>query len=485
MNIDFKPSKKQYEVWSSVADHDSPYTMILAGGSAGGGKSYLGSVWLIVSCLKYPDWRAVVARKTLKSLKESTLNTILELLKKWEVPHNFNQKDLIINFENGSCIILKEMADIPSDPTFSRFGSSEYSCAFVDEVDQISERAIEVLSSRLRWKVADYGTKGRLLMSTNPSINWVRDRFVQDANGQPPVLESYEKYIRFTVFDNPNKAFRKNYIEQLERLKNQAERERLLYGNWDYVDANDAVFYSGFDGRKNLKNNLYRDKYDKDSALYLTFDFNIFPYVSCAAAQAFPQEKVIRIFTEILGLPEKKENKTIKTAELAAKQFKNHNGVIYITGDPSGIREDTRSEQGQNDFSQILRGLRSEGKTGKLKLIKKAPSVSLRGEWLNLILAGEDPDGWRIEIDTTNCRKLTEDFTYGLAAEDGSKCKTKITDVNTGVRYEKYHHMSDAFDYLILAILKKSYYVHKKGGKGGTTTSPVKPDYVPQVKHGW
>ena len=486
MKIDFKPSKRQDEVWKAVADHDSPYTMVLCGGAAGGGKSYLGSVWLIVSCLKYPQWRAVVARKTLKSLKESTLNTILQLLDEWKVNYNFNQKDLIINFpDNGSCIILKEMADIPSDPTFSRFGSSEYSCAFVDEVDQISEKAIEVLSSRLRWKVSDYGTKGRLLMSTNPSTNWVRDRFVMGDDGQEPTLRVFEKYIRFTVFDNPNKKFRDNYVEQLERLTNQSERERLLYGNWDYVDPNDAVFYSGYSGKGNLVRNLYKEKYDPNSALYLTFDFNVFPYISCLAAQAFPEEKVIRIYTEILGLPKDKNNKTIKAAALAAKEFKNHNGTILVTGDPSGIREDTRSEQGQNDFSQILRGLREGNKHGKLKLIRKAPSVSLRGEWINLMLEGNAPDGWTIEIDLDNCRKFIEDLTYGLAAEDGGKDKKKITDIDTGARYEKYHHLSDAFDYLMLAIRTKSYYIHKKGGSGAKSSAPVRPDYIPQSKHKW
>ena len=58
------------------------------------------------------------------------------------------------------------MQDLPSDPNFSRFGSSEYSGAFVDEVDQVSQRAVEVLSSRLRWVVSEVGQKGRLLKPT-------------------------------------------------------------------------------------------------------------------------------------------------------------------------------------------------------------------------------------------------------------------------------------------------------------------------------
>ena len=485
MDIDFKPSAKQFELWEKITDINDPATLVLSGGAAGGGKSFLGSIWLIVMCLKYNDVRYVVARHTLKALKESTLNTILSILKDWKVPYNYNQKDGFILFENGSKIILMELADLPSDRNFERVGSMEITGVFCDEVTLVSEKAIEVISSRCRWKNAEYGIKPVTLMSCNPSIGWVRDRFVMDENGNPPVLAEHEAYIPFSVFDNPNKQFRDGYVKQLQRLKNQDERERLLYGNWDYVDSNDAVFYSGFDGSKNLVRDLYIKKYDPDKALYLTFDFNIFPYVSCLAAQAFPDEKVIRIYKEILGKPEDKNNRTIKTAQLAAKEFKDHNAIIYVTGDPSGIREDTRSEQGQNDFSQILRGMREEGKTGKLKLIKKAPSVSLRGEWLNSILSGESLDGWTIEIDLGQCRKLTEDFIYGLAAEDGGKDKRKITDIKTGVKYEKYHHMSDAFDYLILAIRKQSYYIHKKGGKGGGTSVPVRPSYVSRSKHKW
>ena len=102
------------------------------------------------------------------------------------------------------------------------------------------------------------------------------------------------------------------------------------------------------------------------------------------------------------------------------------------------------------------------------------------------MLAGDDPDGWTIEVDTNNCRKLIEDFIYGLAAEDGTKDKKKVTDPKTGVKHEKHHHMSDAFDYLILAIRSKSYYVHKRGGKGRKAATPVRPDAgIIATPHKW
>lgn len=129
MEINFKPSPKQYRLWQAL--HDKEHEVILAGGAAGGGKSYLGCVFIITQCLQYDDIRAVIGRKTLKSLKESTANTLFSLLKEWDVPYKYNQLDNFVQFQNGSRIIFKELASVPSDPNFERFGSSEFTVGFL------------------------------------------------------------------------------------------------------------------------------------------------------------------------------------------------------------------------------------------------------------------------------------------------------------------------------------------------------------------
>ena len=55
-----------------------------------GGKSYLGSCWIISSCIRFPDLRAVIARKTIKSLKESTFNTVKAVLREWGLKEGEN-----------------------------------------------------------------------------------------------------------------------------------------------------------------------------------------------------------------------------------------------------------------------------------------------------------------------------------------------------------------------------------------------------------
>jgi len=102
--------------------------------------------------MRFENIRAVVARKTIKSLKESTWNTIKTVLKNWglkeEVNYRINNLEGTLTFWNDSVIIMKEMVDLPSDPNFERFGSSEYTIAMIDEVSEISEKAVEVLFSR-------------------------------------------------------------------------------------------------------------------------------------------------------------------------------------------------------------------------------------------------------------------------------------------------------------------------------------------------
>lgn len=262
-----------------------PSTVDIGWGAAGGGKSFIGSVWLVSSCIRFENIRAVVARKTLKSLKESTWNTIKSILKDWGLKEDINYKinnlEGTLTFWNDSVIIMKEMADIPSDPNFERFGSSEYTIAMVDEVSEISERAVEVLFSRLRWRTHETFRTPRMLLTTNPTINWVRSRFVQDENGEKVICREGESYIPFSVFDNPNIAFRQVYEAALNKIRDQATKERLLYGNWDFVEANDMVIYRSFDGSRHLVTGLKEKVYDPTKPLVTVWDFNVAPKCPC------------------------------------------------------------------------------------------------------------------------------------------------------------------------------------------------------------
>lgn len=422
--------------------------------------SYLGSVWIVSSCLRFPNIRAVIGRKTIKSLKESTFNTVKTVIKDWGLKEGENYKinnlEGTVTFWNDSVILLKELIDLPSDPQFERLGSSEYTIAFIDEVSEISERAIEVLFSRLRWRVHETFKTPRMLMSTNPCVTWVRGRFVQDDDGNPIIPQEGEAYVPFSVFDNPDIRFRMTYEAALNKITDKATKERLLFGNWDFVDTNVMAAYSSFNGEIHLVHNLKEKVYDPLKPIVNSWDFNVSPFMSTLSLQIDYDNRKIYVLDEVLGKPEDKENNTPALAKKIKNKYLNekHAGGLLITGDPAGLARSTQTEEGVNNYTIILSNLNTPILKAQRKLLNKQPPQVTRLEFVNSLFSGYD--GWEILIDM-RCRKLTEDLIYQRKNADGTKNKAKVTDPKSGVKYEKYGHLSDCLDYAICLCISDSW----------------------------
>lgn len=437
----------------------------------------MGSCWIISSCLRFNNLRAVVARKTIKSLKESTFNTIKTIIKAWGLKEGINYKinnlEGTITFWNDSVILLKEMVDLPSDPNFERFGSAEYSIAFIDEVSEISERAVEVLFSRLRWRTHETFKTPRMFMSTNPCITWVRSRFVQDDEGNPIVCKEGEAYVPFSIFDNPDVKFRQTYEASLNKIRDRATRERLLYGNWDFVDTNIMAAYHAFNGDKHLVSNLKEKVYNPLNPIVSSWDFNVSPFMSTLSLQVDYNNKKIYVLDEILGKPENKENNTPRLAQKIKEKYltEKHMGGLLITGDPAGLARSTQTEEGVNNYTIILSNMNNPILHAKKKLLTKQPPQVARLEFINSLFEGYD--GWEILIDM-RCRKFVEDLVYQKKNADGTKSKAKVTDPKSGVKYEKYGHLSDCFDYALCLCISDSWTKFRSSKKIlETTATPI------------
>ena len=374
-----------------------------------------------------------------------------------------------MTFWNDSVIILQEMCDTPSDPNFERFGSSEYTIAFIDEVSEISERAVEVLFSRLRWRTSETFKTARMLMSTNPCVTWVRSRFVQDNDGNPVHCNEGEAYVPFSVFDNPDISFVQTYVAGLNKITDRATKERLLYGNWDFVDSNESAAYWGFSGERHLVDNLKEKVYDPTKPIILSFDFNVAPFMSCLAFQIDYDKKNVYVLEEILGQPDKKENNTPALAKKVRKKYLNeqHVGGLLVTGDPAGLARSTQTEEGVNNFTIIMSNLEDPILRPKKKILKRQPAQVTRLEFINALFGGYD--GWHIMIDM-RCRRFTEDMIYQKKNSDGTKCKPKVQDPKLGVKYEKYGHLSDCFDYFLCLFIKESWASFRAKSSTITTT---------------
>jgi len=231
-------TERQAEAMDVLTDHENGITEVLFGGSAGGGKSYIACAWIITCCLQYPGTRYLMGRAVLKALKETTLNTFFDVCRMWGLKRDthwtFNTKDNIIRFDEkygGSEILLKDLFQYPSDPEFDSLGSLEITAAIIDEVSQITQKAKDIVMSRIRYKLDDYGLIPKMLLVTNPAKNWAYSQFYKPF--KEGTLKEYRAFI--PALPGDNEFLSDHYVHNLEKLED-AEKQRLLYGNWEYDD---------------------------------------------------------------------------------------------------------------------------------------------------------------------------------------------------------------------------------------------------------
>ena len=215
---------------------DETTSELLFGGGAGGGKSVLGCYWILKSALKYPNTRWLIGRAKYKTLRDTTLKTLYEVMKM----QGLNTEHFKINgqtgsiqiYPSGSEIVFKDLFYYPSDPHFDSLGSLEITGAFIDEASEITQKAFTVLNSRIRFKLDENGIIPKTLLTCNPAKNWLYNEFYKLSNDNE--LPEHRKFLRSLVQDNPNVS--KHYINQLSKLDRQS-KERLLFGNWEYEDT--------------------------------------------------------------------------------------------------------------------------------------------------------------------------------------------------------------------------------------------------------
>jgi len=241
-------SKKQQICWQALKD--PTVSEVLFGGGAGGGKSYLGCVWILVNLLKYPETRWLIGRSKLKNLRQTTFVTFLQVCKDFGLRVNLdfkvNYMESEINFfESGSKVILKDLFLYPSDPEFDSLGSLEITGAFIDECNQVDKKAKDIVKSRIRYKLDEYKINTKILLTCNPYKNWVyKEYYLKQKDGN---LGKDKRFIKSLLTDNP--FISKQYEKNLSDLP-ESSKQRLLYGNWEYDDDESCLM--GFEEIKGL-----------------------------------------------------------------------------------------------------------------------------------------------------------------------------------------------------------------------------------------
>src|SRR5664279_5159706 len=156
--------------------HDPTVVELLFGGGAGGAKSSVVCIWMVLECRNYPGIRIGLGREELKRLKQTTVVTLLskvhKLLAVKESEFNYSEQNGVITYKNGSAIILIDMKYHPMDPEYDTYGSLELTHVVIEEVGEVQEKGVRVLTTRKnRLLNKEYGIVGKSVYTCNRSYS--------------------------------------------------------------------------------------------------------------------------------------------------------------------------------------------------------------------------------------------------------------------------------------------------------------------------
>lgn len=417
------------------------YNFILFGGALGGGKTIWGLGALLIMCQIFPKSRWCVIRENSEKIRTTTIPSFKKLNpsgKLKESPYEYTHP-------NGSVIIFKG-ENYDNDKELMWLRGLEV-CGFLfEEINECQEMTLDIAFSRAgRWE-CDPRPKPIILATCNPSNNWVKPRVFD--RWKTEQLPPSWLYIQSKVTDNP--YLTEDYLNNLKNLP-RYQYEVFVEGNWDLQLKIGGEFYKCFE----LDKHVGQTRYNPDLPLHISWDDNVNPYLPCGIFQI--KGKEIHMIDEVLGV---NPNNTIKAVcgEIVRK-YQGHKAGMFVYGDATAQKEDTKMEKGYNFFRLVVDYL-AQFKP-QLRVLKSNPSVVMRGQWINTVLE-KGLGGIKVVIGE-HCKTAINDFILTKEAADGTKNKEMETDPKTKVRFQKVGHLSDCFDYVCVSAFASDFARYQSG----------------------
>jgi hypothetical protein len=228
--------------------------------------------------------------------------------------------------------------------------------------------------------------------------------------------------------------------------------EVFVKGNWNLQLKQGGEFYKCFE----LDKHIGKVQYDPALPLHISWDDNVNPYLPLGIFQI--RGKQVMMLDEIAG--ENPRNTVKEVCKEFIRKYHAHNAGLFVYGDATANKEDTKLEKGYNFYRIILEELKDFKPTSRV--MRSNPSVVMRGNWLNTVLEKELA-GVTVVINE-ECKKMINDFVNLKEAADGTKLKEMETDPKTKIRYQKVGHFSDLFDYLMVSAFSGEFDLFQRGG---------------------
>ncbi len=420
-------------------------------GGRGSSKSYFVADKLIYKCLTDKYFRFILIRNTYSTIKDSSYQTLKDRIYELGLGELFDFKlqPLEIICKNGNKFLARGCDDTTKLKSIKDPTGAWYEEDIPEESDFIT------ITTSIRTAKADSLQE---IFTINPEVdgdfkdNWFWKRFFEGYS-EKTFRNEAQKYtvMHSTYLDN-----RWATIDLVQNLHNLAKQDPYYYTIYCLGEWGNRITGGNFYKMFNRGTNVSQTTYNEHLPIHVSFDFNVNPYMSATIWQI--SNNIIYNIGEIAAKSPKNTTKGICFE--FKKMFPRHLNGVFVYGDPAGRSQDTRTEHGANDFTIIMQEL--EAYRPSLRVHTSAPSIHMRGQWINAVFSGLRKltliIGEQSPMLLTDLMNLKEDGS-------GDKYKQLTKDKVTGVTYEKYGHMSDTLDYMLTHAFSGDYQDFQKGGK--------------------
>lgn len=216
---------------------------ICYGGARGGGKSYAMRMKFVLLCFTYPNFKALLLRRTFGELRENHIVPLQELL---NGICNYKESEKVFIFPNGSRL---KMGYCDREADVLQYQGQEYDVIGIEEATHFTEYQKNMLTACNRSTRRDF--KPRMYYTCNPGgvgMQWVKRLFIDRQYNEREKASDYF-FIRARVYDNKVlMAANPEYVQALEALPEKLRRMHLD-GDWDVFEGQ---YFSEFSKDKHV-----------------------------------------------------------------------------------------------------------------------------------------------------------------------------------------------------------------------------------------
>ncbi|WP_114937550.1 PBSX family phage terminase large subunit [Mucilaginibacter endophyticus] len=441
-------------------------------GGSSASKTYSVVQLIIIRMLEAKDENTMVLRKYAVDIKDSIYSDFTGIIKSWGLEDYFLcQQNYIVCKITGSYVRFRGLDDSEKIK-----GLANFKRVVLEEISQFDETDLKQIRKRLRGRIGQ-----QIIGIFNPvsEEHWIKTKIFDleilteqqsdiagmwvNEKGNLVIMKT--NYLDNKYIVGPN-FVDQHTIDDFEKDKINDYEYYRIYGLGDW-----GKLRTGGEFWKQFKPALHVNKiaWDKSLPIWLSCDENVNPYIPWTVWQL--KDKHAQQIDEIF-LEDPRNRVVHAAAEFKKRYPAGEVSGLFVGGDRTSIKEDTKKEKGENYFTDIMTALKEYRPVLKIQAVN--PSVVQSGNFINEIYGGTSASGITIGISDV-CKKSIYDYQYTQEASDGTVFKKMVKHPVTKVPYQEFGHATDCKRYLITHNFAAEYlaFINKKKSLGVRALSGV------------